>query len=139
LVAVAVLYFGRDIFIPFALATLLSFVLAPVVMRLRRLGLGRVPGVLSVVVVAFLVIAGIGVVVASQIANLADNIPLCERNIKAKIHTLQNASSGGSVVDRASTMLRDLKRELSGATPAPATDTRAGTPRSQARKSNPSP
>ena len=122
LVAVAVLYFGRDIFIPFALATLLSFVLAPLVMRLRRLHLGRVPAVLSVVMVAFLVMAGLGSVVASQITNLADNIPVYERNLKAKIHSLQHASSGGGVLDRASSMLRDLKQELSGATQAPPPD-----------------
>jgi len=34
---IAILYFGRDIFIPLALAILLSFVLNPAVVLLRRL------------------------------------------------------------------------------------------------------
>jgi predicted PurR-regulated permease PerM len=37
-VVVGALYLGRDILIPLALAILLSFLLAPLVVRLRRLG-----------------------------------------------------------------------------------------------------
>ena len=44
-VVVGALYLGRDILIPLALAILLSFMLAPVVTRLRRLG--HVPSVLT--------------------------------------------------------------------------------------------
>ena len=40
-VVVGALYFGQDILMPVALAVLLSFALAPVVVRLRRWGLGR--------------------------------------------------------------------------------------------------
>ena len=46
---VAALYFGRTVFVPLALAMLLSFALAPLVRRLRRLGLPRLPSVLAVV------------------------------------------------------------------------------------------
>ena len=45
--AVATLYVGREIFIPIAIAILVSFVLSPPVLLLRRWGLGRVPSVLS--------------------------------------------------------------------------------------------
>ena len=40
--AIGGLYFGRDIFIPFALAILLSFALSPLVNWLRRLKLPRI-------------------------------------------------------------------------------------------------
>ena len=52
-VTVAVLYFARVIFIPFALAILVSFLLAPLVIRLRHWRVGRVPSVLLVVCLAF--------------------------------------------------------------------------------------
>jgi predicted phage terminase large subunit-like protein len=58
---VAMLYVGREIFIPIAIAIPVSFVLSPPILLLRRWGLGRVPSVLTVViaglVIAFLVSA----------------------------------------------------------------------------------
>jgi predicted PurR-regulated permease PerM len=45
------------VFVPFALATLLSFVLAPLVIRLRRL---RVPRVISIILVVALACSVIG-------------------------------------------------------------------------------
>src|SRR6266487_5018538 len=53
---VAALYFGKAIFLPLALAIVLTFVLAPPVRVLRGWGLGRIPSVVLVVVLAFLVI-----------------------------------------------------------------------------------
>ena len=44
ILVVALLYWAKEVFIPFALAVLFSFVLGPIVTRLRRLGLGRVTG-----------------------------------------------------------------------------------------------
>src|SRR6476660_8211042 len=48
---IAALYFGREIFVPVALAVLLSFVLAPFVMRLHS---WRIPRTISVLVVVFI-------------------------------------------------------------------------------------
>ena len=56
--AVAALYLGREVFVPLALAVLLSFALSPVVTRLRRLGLGRAPSVLLVVALALALVSG---------------------------------------------------------------------------------
>jgi predicted PurR-regulated permease PerM len=53
-VVIAALYFGRDVFVPLALAGLLSFALAPLIALLRRRGMPRTPAVLAVVIVAFL-------------------------------------------------------------------------------------
>ena len=70
IVAVAALYFGRELFVPLALAILLGFALGPPVLMLRRWHLGRVPSVTIVVVLAFLTIVGIGAFVGSQLAHL---------------------------------------------------------------------
>ena len=51
-IIVATLYFGREIFVPVALAILLSFVLAPVVNLLQRIRIPRAVAVVSVVALA---------------------------------------------------------------------------------------
>jgi predicted PurR-regulated permease PerM len=114
--AVAALYFGQEILMPVALAILLSFALAPVVMRLRRWRLGRVPSVIGVVALMFVLIIGFGMVVGTQLVDLANNLPSYEQNIRAKIRSLRGAAAGGGIVDQASEMLRDLSKELDEAT-----------------------
>jgi predicted PurR-regulated permease PerM len=52
---VAILYVGREIFIPIAIAILVSFVLSPPIHLLRRVGFGRVPSVLTVVLAALVI------------------------------------------------------------------------------------
>src|SRR5690242_14681188 len=73
-ITVAALYFGREVLVPIALAFLLSFVLAPLVRLLRRVRVGRAPSVLIAVLLAFLVISGIGTLIGSQVAELAGNL-----------------------------------------------------------------
>ncbi|WP_353857338.1 AI-2E family transporter [Azospirillum formosense] len=112
---VATLYLGSDILVPIALAVLLTFVLAPIVSRLERLRLGRIPSVLAVVVLVFAGIAGFGTVVGGQIADLANNLPTYQRNVHAKLDSLRSraASAGsGGVVQQATEAFRDLKQGL---------------------------
>ena len=45
-VVVGALYFAREVLVPLALAILLTFLLAPLVRRLERVGLSRVPATL---------------------------------------------------------------------------------------------
>ena len=56
-IIVAALYFGRELFIPIALAILLSFVLAPLAQILQRWYIPRALSVIGVVLLAFLVIS----------------------------------------------------------------------------------
>ena len=118
-VVVGALYLGRDILVPLALAILLSFMLAPIVIRLRRLGLGRIPSVFAVVVLLFVVLLGLGSIVASQVVHLAENLPRYEWNLRAKIRDLPIAVPSGGVVERTTDMLRDLREELEKATKGP--------------------
>ena len=68
---ITALYFGREVLVPFALAVLLSFLLAPAVPLLRRLRAGRVTAVGAVVLVAFVAIVGFGAIVAAEISRTA--------------------------------------------------------------------
>jgi predicted PurR-regulated permease PerM len=111
-IAVAALYVGRDIFVPLALAILLSFVLSPIILRLRRWHVGRVPSVAIAVALAFAVISGIGGIVGSQLARLAENLPRYQSTIEEKIHSVQSAAASIGFVERASSMLQDFQKEL---------------------------
>jgi predicted PurR-regulated permease PerM len=53
-IIIGALYFGRELFVPIALAILLSFVLAPLVRVLQRWRVPRGLSVVSVVLLAFL-------------------------------------------------------------------------------------
>nr|HQA44553.1 AI-2E family transporter [Phycisphaerae bacterium] len=46
------LYLGKDVLMPLALGILFSFLLAPLVTRLERTGLGRIPAVALVTVLS---------------------------------------------------------------------------------------
>jgi predicted PurR-regulated permease PerM len=67
---VAALYWGERIFVPLALAVLLTLLLAPVVSRLERRGLKRFPAVLSVAGLTFLLIGIAAWAVAAQVTSL---------------------------------------------------------------------
>ena len=89
IVLVAALYFGREVFIPIALAVLLCFALAPLVDRLRSWGLWRVPAVLVSVVAAILVLVALGGIIGTQLAQLAGHLPEYSKTIETKISGAQ--------------------------------------------------
>jgi predicted PurR-regulated permease PerM len=69
--AVTILYVGREVLIPIAIAVVLSFVLSPPILLLRRWGLGRVPSVLAVVLAAMVIAFLVSAVVTRQVSELA--------------------------------------------------------------------
>src|ERR1700732_5196230 len=72
---IAALYFAKAVFIPLALAILLTFLLAPAVRLLRAWGVPKPPAVLLVVAFAFIVILGIGALLGQQVTQLAEKLP----------------------------------------------------------------
>jgi predicted PurR-regulated permease PerM len=85
---VALLYFDREIFIPLALAVLLSFALSPVVLAFRHIGLGRVISVLVAACLAFLLIVSTIAVVVHQLAQMGPDLPRFQVTISDKIRAL---------------------------------------------------
>src|ERR1700755_3727360 len=86
-IIISMLYFGRDIFVPVALAILLSFVLAPLVGILQRIRVPRGLAVVTVVIFAFAVIFATGSLLASQLTQLAGDLPRYQSAITEKIQT----------------------------------------------------
>jgi predicted PurR-regulated permease PerM len=93
---IVVLYWAQAVLVPIALAVLLSFVLAPPVNWLER-WLGRVPAVLMVVTLVFVVLGLAGWGLARQMNNLAEDLPRYRVNILTKIADVRGAGKGGAV------------------------------------------
>ena len=125
--AIAVLYFGKDIFVPFALALLLSFALAPLVLQLRRLRLPKIVAITVAVSLAFGLIGGIGFLVAGQLVQLAGNLPAYQDTIKTKLQSLRTDAPGGGVVAQVTETIKDLSEELSEQKPDGSKDRASGT------------
>ncbi|HEU5125907.1 MAG TPA: AI-2E family transporter [Verrucomicrobiae bacterium] len=115
-VTVAVLYFARVIFIPFALAILVSFLLAPLVIRLRHWRVGRVPSVLLVVCLAFVAMGICAVLMSSQLNDLAHNLPKYQENIQKKIHSVRDSSSG--TINKIARTVHEFSEDLTPTVPA---------------------
>jgi len=111
-IIVMVLYFGREIIIPIALAILLSFVLAPLVGLLQRVRIPRGLAVVSVVIIAFALIFAMGSLLATQLAQLAGDLPRYQSTISEKIQSFRETTAGRGTLERASGMLKDLSKEL---------------------------
>ncbi len=109
--AVAALYFAKAIFLPLALAILLTFLLAPAVRLLRGWGVPKPPAVVLVVAITFIAILGMGALVAQQVTQLGQKLPEYQFNIEEKISTLRDVASGGTL-ERISNFLRDINQEI---------------------------
>jgi predicted PurR-regulated permease PerM len=124
------LYVAKAVFIPLAVAVLLTFVLAPPARLLRQWGLPRVPAALVVVLLAFISIMGLGFVVGEQLNQLASELPRYEYTITRKIQNIREAVGSGGTLQSMSELLNHLNQQTSpqGAAPAPNANRREPTP-----------
>ena len=119
---VAALYFARDVLVPIALAVLLSFVLAPLVRRLQFWRFPRIVAVFIVAIFAFSIIFGLGAFMVSQVSQLANDLPRYQSTLRDKIQSLQGVATGAGPLERASDVLKDLKKQLDKPAAAPTAD-----------------
>ncbi|MFC7053520.1 AI-2E family transporter [Hansschlegelia quercus] len=135
-VVVAILYVGRDVLIPIALALLLSFVLAPLVGRARKLRVPRTPAVISVVLLAFVLLFGLSAMIAGQVGQLAADLPQYQSTMRDKAQSLRAATGGSRTLERAGDLLQSLGQELNAPTPQGETIGPDGKPLVDNRKSD---
>jgi predicted PurR-regulated permease PerM/GAF domain-containing protein len=112
---IAVLYVGKQILIPLALAALITFLLAPLVGRVERL-IGRLAAVLLVVLMLFGLVGGIGWMLTSQVIDLAAKLPDYQANIEAKMRAFRLPAGGAFA--RFTKSLDHIQRELPSAAEA---------------------
>ena len=92
--AVAALYFARDVLIPITLAILLSFLVAPLANALLRIRLGHVASVFAAVLLSVSVIVLLASVIGTQLTELVANGPHYEATIERKLDTAHNLTIG---------------------------------------------
>ena len=110
LVVVAVLYLGKAVFIPIAMAVLLSFVLAPLVALVERLRIGRI---VSVIVVQFawtILLVMLLTMLGTQLIELSGNLPEYKRNIVQRAEEFRSLLPTG--LFEAQSALADIENEV---------------------------
>lgn len=107
---VATLYFGRQIFIPLALALVLSFLLTPLVSLLEKARLGRVPSVLCVIALCLALTGLVGWGVAGQLLEIMANVSKYKSNLQEKVQSLRSPQN--NPLGQATASVRELNREL---------------------------
>jgi predicted PurR-regulated permease PerM len=112
-IIVAALYFTRDILVPIALAVLLSFLLAPLVRLLQRWRLPRSLAVMCAVLGALAVALSLATMVMIEVNQLVSDLPRYQATLAGKVHNLRDAVGSAGLIKNASSMLKDLDRELS--------------------------
>ena len=107
----ACLYWARQVLVPVALAVLLAFILTPAVSALQRRGLGRLPSVFLVVVLALFLMGGVGYLISRQLDTLVINLPSYRGEVVRKLKSLKGAGDGG-FLGRIQHFFRDISDQL---------------------------
>jgi len=105
---VTTLYVGREVLVPIAIAILVSFVLSPPILFLRRWGLGRVLSVLIVVLAALVIAFSVSTVLTRQVSELAVDLPEYQETINDKIDKLRAAAADNALFAKVSAALKSL-------------------------------
>lgn len=82
-------YFGREVLEPLALATILSLAIAPLIRSLRRLGLPQFPATVLSVLALGTCVVGIGIVLFFQVRDAADELPKYRAAIRTKVASVR--------------------------------------------------
>jgi predicted PurR-regulated permease PerM/methylmalonyl-CoA mutase cobalamin-binding subunit len=112
-VVVAALYLAKGVLVPLTLAVLLSFMLSPVCDWLERRKLGRIPAVLATVVVGFALLGAAGWTAVVQMTELAPRVPEYQRNIQAKLHSIND--NLGAALNKFNKTAEEMDQDLPSA------------------------
>ena len=111
-IVIGALYLGREILLPLALAVLLSFVLTPPLLLLRRIKVPRVVAVGIVVLAAFAVLFALGWLLSREATQLAADLPSYRYALSQKIKSLRVSTPRSPTLERAGEVLSQLEKEL---------------------------
>src|SRR5438093_6083054 len=108
---IASLYWARAVFVPLALALMLTFLLQPIVAALHRRGLGYTPAAMLVVMLLALALGAISWGAVTQVSSLASELPRYQDNLRQKLDDLQHASQG-SVFGKLQQTVAELRQKF---------------------------
>ena len=106
------LFYGQDILVPIAVATILAFILAPIVSSLTRAGLAHSASVTLSVVTAVVITGAAIVAFSNQLLTLAANLDSYKANVVEKVRTVSASSGEGSSFKRAAAAVERLQKDL---------------------------
>lgn len=108
--AIAIVVLGKQLLAPIALSFILAFVLTPIVRRLESLGIGRIPSVLTIVVLLSIFSVFLGAKLLSQLNTLVDELPQHRQEIEEKLASFRTGPSSpiGHVLDLAKDVLGNV-------------------------------
>jgi predicted PurR-regulated permease PerM len=84
------LYLAKGVLLPLIVGVLISFLLSPICDWLEHRRIGRVPAVLTSVILTFVVFGLLSWVAVSQLTDLAANMTKYQTNIEAKLAVVSN-------------------------------------------------
>jgi len=126
---VTILYVGRQLLIPLALAAMLTFLLAPLVGYIER-WIGRIAAVLIVVAMLFSIVGGAGWLLTRQLIDLAAKLPDYQTNIDNRLHAIRLPTGGA--FGRFSHSVSELQKQLPDSLEPPANVTGGPVPETKA-------
>ncbi len=109
------LYVGQDVLIPLAISFLISFAMSPLVNWLTRRGLSRVLSVCVVMLTVGVFIAGLALLVTSQVRTISAELPTYQTTIRAKISDLASQMKGPGILDGALETVDTVQKEVDAA------------------------
>lgn len=123
-VSIALLYFGREIFVPLALAFVLSFLLTPLVSWFQKIRLGRVPAVLIVMTLCFGMTVFVGWKLAGQLVEITNHLTEYRTNIEQKIRAVRSQSNAPII--QATNTVQQLNQQIAVQSGQPGKQSGAG-------------
>ncbi|ACK51096.1 protein of unknown function UPF0118 [Methylocella silvestris BL2] len=102
------LYVAKSVFVPIAIAVLLSFVLSLPVRLLRRIGLNRVVAVLIVVIASLAVTFAISAALTRQVTELAVDLPKYQATITSKAGSLREMVFANGLMEKGASIFKGL-------------------------------
>ncbi len=109
---VAALVLGREILIPFALATILAFMLAPIVRFLSNRRVPRGAAVGSVVLALVAVLIVISLLFSAQLLSLTASLSGYKENLTQKVRLVTGSQAGDSAIRKAAESVDILEQEF---------------------------
>ena len=114
-IVVAVLRLAQEVFIPLALAILFTFLLAPLVGRLHRIGVNRLLAVVASIAITLALIGTLANAAFDQLSDLAHELPGYQRQLHENLTHIRGVMRGG--INEASQAIEQLGKELQRVAP----------------------
>ena len=115
-IVVAVLRLAQEVFIPLALAILFTFLLAPLVGRLHRMGVNRLVAVVVSISIALALIGTLADAAFNEFSDLAHELPSYQRQLHENLTHIRGVMRGG--IAQASEAVEQLGKEFQRVAPS---------------------